>query len=85
MGGHPEGRDDRDLLFVSYSHRDAVWAQRFAVMLKPLVRRRRPRMWVDWTIPPADRWFPEIEQTIEHSRVALLLVSADTGLGFHHG
>ena len=77
MNDHPAGPDDRDLLFISYSHRDAVWAQRFAVMLKPLVRRRRLQVWVDWTIQPGNRWYPEVEHKIEHSRVALLLVSAD--------
>ena len=28
-------------------------------------------------ISPGRRWYPEIERTIKHSRVALLLVSAD--------
>jgi WD40 repeat protein len=70
-------RDDRELLFVSYSHTDDVWAQRFEVLLKPLVRRRRLRLWVDRTIRVGDRWRPEIEQAIARSRMALLLVSAD--------
>ena len=77
MNDHPAGPDDRDLLFISYSHRDAVWAERFAVMLKPLVRQRQLQVWVDWTIQPGNRWYPEVEHKIEHSRVALLLVSAD--------
>ena len=47
MAAHPtDERDDRELLFVSYSHTDDAWAQRFGVMLKPLVRRRRLRLWV---------------------------------------
>src|SRR5689334_11298710 len=70
-------RDDRDLLFVSYSHADDVWAQRFEVLLKPLVRRRRLRLWVDRAIRVGDRWRPEIEQAIARSRTALLLISAD--------
>jgi len=75
---HPQlDRADRDLLFVSYSHRDGVWAQRFDVMLKPLVRRQRLQLWIDSTIRAGATWQPEIEQAIRRSRLALLLVSAD--------
>jgi hypothetical protein len=70
-------RDDRELLFVSYSHADDVWAQRFGVLLKPLLRRRRLRLWVDRAIRVGDCWRLEIEQAISRSRMALVLVSAD--------
>ena len=78
MAAHPvDERDGRELLFVSYSHADDVWAQRFAVLLKPLFRRRRLRLWVDRAIRVGECWRPEIEQAISHSRTALVLVSAD--------
>jgi hypothetical protein len=69
--------EDRELLFVSYSHTDDVWAQRFEVLLKSLVRRQRLRLWVDRAIRVGDCWRPEIEQAIARSRTALLLISAD--------
>ena len=31
------GGGERDLVFLSYSHDDAVWAQRLALWLKPAV------------------------------------------------
>src|SRR6476646_6613613 len=41
------GDGERDLVFLSYSHADAVWAQRFQVMLAPLMRPRRSASLVD--------------------------------------
>jgi hypothetical protein len=67
----------RDGIFVSYSHHDAVWAQRFRKVLKPLVRSKRLWLWVDTDIPVGDRWHPDIRRAIGRSSVALLLVSAD--------
>ena len=43
--------DDAGLVFISYSHDDAAWAQRFRVLLKPLVRRKRLRLWDDTQHP----------------------------------
>ena len=71
------GDDVDDLVFVSYSHDDAAWARRFRVLLKPLVRRRRLRLWDDTAIRVADEWHPAVEAAIARSRVALALVSAD--------
>src|SRR3712207_2746975 len=77
----PGDLDERDvgdgLVFVSYSHVDAVWAQRFRVLLKPLVRRKRLRVWDDTEIRATERWHPAIARAIGRSRVALVLVSAD--------
>jgi NB-ARC domain/TIR domain len=69
--------DARDLVFVSYSHHDAQWVQRLTVLLKPLVRRKRLRLWADTDIRVGDEWHPDILRAIERSSVALLLVSAD--------
>lgn len=71
------GDGGRDLVFVSYSHEDAQWVQRFKVLLKPLVRRKRLGLWVDADIRGGDEWHPDIIRAIERSSVALLLVSAD--------
>jgi hypothetical protein len=67
----------RNLVFVSYSHAAAVWAQRFRLLLKPLVRSKRLRLWDDTQIRATEKWHPTIEQAIARSQIALLLVSAD--------
>lgn len=44
----------RDLVFVSYSHADTPWVQRLKVLLKPLVDRKRLRLWADTDIRVGD-------------------------------
>jgi hypothetical protein len=66
---------DDDLVFVTHSRDDLVWAQRFRVLLEPLVQRRRLRVWDGAVIRTSGRWHPAIEQAIERSRVAVVLVS----------
>ena len=72
-----DGADGAGLVLISYSHDDAKWAQRFRVLLKPLVRVRRMQLWDDTVLRAGDAWHPEIERAILRSRLALLLVSAD--------
>jgi hypothetical protein len=67
----------RDLVFVSYSHADAEWVQRLEVLLKPVVRARRLRVWADSHIRIGNDWHRDITAAIERTRVALLLVSGD--------
>ncbi|MGH3981676.1 MAG: TIR domain-containing protein [Pseudonocardiaceae bacterium] len=67
----------RDLVFVSDSHHDAEWALRLRVLLKPLVRRKQLRLWIDTDIRAGDEWHPGIVRAIKQSSVALLLVGAD--------
>jgi len=67
----------RDLVFVSYSHADAEWVQRLEVLLKPVVRARRLRVWADSHIRAGNDWHRDITAAIERTRVALLLVSGD--------
>ena len=64
-------------MFLSYSHADAVWAQRFQVMLTPLVRTQRLALWIDDRSPAggARRGGTRSTAAIARSRVALLLVS----------
>ena len=77
MSRAPGDVEDGGLVFVSYSHDDAAWARRFRVLLKPLVRRKRLTLWDDSQIRVGDEWHPAIEEAIGHSRIALVLVSAD--------
>lgn len=63
------------MVFVSYSHDDAQWAQWFRKMLKPVVCRKRLELWDDTGIRVGDEWHPAIDRAIQRSSVALLLVS----------
>ena len=72
-----DGDAGDELVFVSYSHADAAWVQRFTVLLKPLLRTRRLRLWADTSLRGGDAWRPEIEAAIARSTAALLLVSGD--------
>ena len=72
-----DGADGDGLVFISYSHIDGAWAQRFRVLLKPLVRRKHLQLWDDTRIRVGDEWHPAIEDAVGRSRVALVLVSAD--------
>ena len=64
-------------LFVSYSHADAGWRDRFAVMLAPAVRNLGVELWSDDRLAVGGQWRPELEEAVRGSSVALLLVSAD--------
>src|SRR3954454_5115443 len=76
--GRADGADDdREVVFVSYSRADAYWLQRFQVLLKPLLRRRRLQLWADTAVAGGQGWHPAIERAIAQSAVALLLVSGD--------
>src|SRR4051812_6951597 len=77
VSGPDDSADERGLVFVSYSHADAGWVQRFDVMLRPLLRRRGLRLWVDTAIRASEEWDPAIAAAVARSRAALLLVSAD--------
>jgi len=64
-------------VFVSYSRKDALWLERFAVMLRPQVRKRGIELWFDTQIATGRAWRPEIDAAIARAGAALLLVSPD--------
>lgn len=66
-----------DRVFISYSHRDAVWLDRLKIMSAPLVWSRKLEIWDDEKIRPGERWRASIESAVWRSRVAVLLVSAN--------
>lgn len=64
-------------VFVSYSHADRPWLLRLQIHLKPLERIGTISLWDDTRLKPGSHWQEEIEQELDHARVAVLLVSAD--------
>ena len=67
----------RRKVFISYSHADVRWVERLRVHLKPLEREGIIDLWVDTKIQAGMRWKEEIQNAIDSSTVAIVLISAD--------
>jgi len=61
-------------LFVSYSHADKGWLERFQLALSPLVRSERMDLWDDTQIVPG-KWRVQINDALSNANAALFLVS----------
>ncbi len=70
-GNHPKR------IFISYSHQDEAWKERLHTHLKVLEQQNLLAVWEDRQIAAGNDWFPEIEQALNSSQVAILLISAD--------
>ena len=64
-------------VFLSYSHDDSDWHQRFKTHVSPLVERGGLQLWDDTNIGTGTRWSDAIERALETSQAAILLVSAN--------
>ena len=64
-------------VFISYSHSDREYLDRLLVHLKPLEREGKTEVWADTHLRAGDRWKKEIERSLLHTTVAILLISAD--------
>jgi len=62
-------------LFISYAHEDRAWCERIRKYLKPAEDAGSIRIWVDGRIDPGQAWEAEIENNLQRSTIALLLVT----------
>jgi hypothetical protein len=68
---------NRTKVFVSYSHRDKDFLERFRVFIKPLERNHNIELWDDTKIPVGARWRREITKAIDSCKIAVLFISAN--------
>lgn len=65
----------KNLIFISYSHKDSKWLERVQTHLKPLEREGIISCWDDTLIKAGEEWRKKISQSLKTSKVAILLIS----------
>ena len=75
-----KGRAHRKKIFISYAHaaeENTGWVSRIQTHLHGLTHSSDFEVWADTKIEPGQRWQEQIEQAINHTRVAILVLTAD--------
>ncbi|HEV7892782.1 MAG TPA: toll/interleukin-1 receptor domain-containing protein [Pyrinomonadaceae bacterium] len=65
----------RDLIFISYSHKDKAWLERLQEHLNPLIPDIDLSVWDDTQIEPGDEFEKEIDRAIDLAKISILLVT----------
>ena len=65
----------KNLIFISYSHKDIKWLERVQIHLKPLEREGKISRWDDTLLKSGEEWREKISQSLNSSKVAVLLIS----------
>jgi hypothetical protein len=65
------------MVFVSYSHKDKEWLDRFCTVFSPLKRYAAIDLWSDERIKPGEHWQDEIRDAMANAVVAVPLVSVN--------
>ena len=68
-------QNERNQVFISYSHRDDKWHKKLLIMLAPLIRDNQVDIWSDEKITPGSDWKKEIAMALSRAKVAVLIVS----------
>lgn len=64
-------------VFISYSREDEAWKDQLLKHLKVSLDSDVLEVWDDTRIPVGSQWERELHEAIDHSRLAILLISAD--------
>ena len=67
----------RNRVFISYSHKDEEFLQAFRVHLKPWEDKNLLELWSDKKIELSQDWHQEIQDALESTAAAVLLISPD--------
>lgn len=70
-------KDDRNRVFISYSHADSEILKRILIHLKPLEKQGVIDLWVDSRIKAGEKWEDQIKRALASAKVGILLISAD--------
>src|SRR4051812_23311606 len=66
---------DRTKVFISYSHKDERWKNRFVQQLDVLQRQNLLEVWEDSRIKGGQDWYDILHNALLEARLAVLLIS----------
>ena len=65
----------RNIVFVSYSHKDKGWKHQITEHLQVLEKQNLLKIWCDRDIGAGQEWHNEIDRNLQSAKLAVLLIS----------